>query len=124
MNELFTQVQPVLVDVLGTILAGVFAWAAVYAKAHFQASYVKLAQDVFQKALEQGAGLALTQLPPTTSPNGALTVSHPAVQAAVEYVQKAVPDAIRDFNLKPFDIAEKIVAKIGVLTAPAAGKRS
>lgn len=72
---------------------------------------------VLQKAIENGAGLALNKLK-----NHAKTVTidtrSDAVRQAVEYVNQSAADAVSNFGLTPEQIAEKIIAKMGVITAP------
>jgi len=124
MENLFVQFQPVIVEIVGVVIAAIVGWVGVYAKTHFEASTQKLLQDVFQKALEQAAGLALTQMPSAGIAGqlpAILKSSDPAIQKAVDYVVKSVPDTMKKFDLTPFDIAEKVIAKIGVLQA---GKKS
>lgn len=72
---------------------------------------------VLQKAIENGAGLALNKLK-----NHAKTISidtrSDAVRQGVEYVNQAAADAVNNFGLTSEQLAEKIIAKMGVITAP------
>lgn len=124
MEGILNTAEPFIVEIAGAVLAAAISWAAIWAKSHFQASTVKLLQDVFQKGLEQAAGFSLNQIDPIEIEKG-LSPSHPGVQAGVDYLKKAVPETIEKLEkklppgakLNPFTLGEKIIAKMMVLTA-------
>jgi len=73
--------------------------------------------QVLQKAIENGAGVALNRLKVSTK-NINIDTRSDAVRQAVEYVNQSAADAVKNFGLTPEQIAEKVIAKMGVITAP------
>lgn len=73
-------------------------------------------RQTLQDALTNAAGLALTKVSNTLA-DKTLDVHSEVIKDAILYVNKAAPDAILHFGLSPAQIAEKITAKVGVITA-------
>lgn len=75
--------------------------------------------QTFQQALTNGAGLLVTkatQMASTTT----IDVKHPAVADAIRYVATSAPDAVKYFGVTDAAIAEKIIAKLGLINPPVA----
>lgn len=118
---------------LGTLLAAAVTWLVWFIKQKTGLQIEAQYRDAFQKALEQAAGGLLNKLGQRAT-NVTLDVHNPAVAAAINYVLKSAPDAVKKFGLedKPREIAEKLANKVGVMTAgppavsiePAAGAAS
>jgi hypothetical protein len=70
-----------------------------------------------QASLTNAAGKAIMILADQIK-DARLNAQHPAIKQAVEYVNQSAAGAVKAFDLKPEQIAEKIIAKIGILTAP------
>ena len=73
-------------------------------------------RDAFQVSLANAAGLLLQKVGSTAS-TATIDVRSPAMAEAIRYVQTSAPDAIKKWGITPEAIAEKVVAKIGVLVA-------
>lgn len=74
-------------------------------------------REAFQTALLNGAGLLKVKAEQMTS-NVTIDVRHPAIRDAILYVNSSAPDAIKYFGLTPEAIAEKLVAKLGLVNPP------
>ena len=116
---LTTLVQPLL-PILGELLA-ILATALVAYLVKLLRDKVGLdietaRRDALQTAITNAAGQVVMQLGQNLS-GATVHPSTPAVAVGVDYVKAAAGDAVKHFDLKPLGIAEKIVAKVGVLTA-------
>ncbi|GLK86700.1 hypothetical protein [Ancylobacter defluvii] len=114
---LTTLVQPLL-PILGELLA-ILATALVAYLVKLLRDKVGLdietaRRDALQTAITNAAGQVVMQLGGKIG-TGAI---HPgALSDAVAYVRAAAPDAVKHFDLHSVALAEKVVAKVGVLTA-------
>lgn len=75
-------------------------------------------REALQSALTNGAGLVLSKITVPLS-NLSMDVKSPLVKIGVEYVLNAAPDAVKKFGLSPDELAEKLVAKLGLASSPA-----
>lgn len=74
------------------------------------------ARDALHTALESLAGRAIVELGPKI--NGAiLNIQNPTIRAIAQAAPGLAGDAIKFFGLSPDTVAQKIIDKIGVLTA-------
>lgn len=73
-------------------------------------------RDALQAALTNGAGLILSKLGGSLA-DKTIDVKSPLIAEGIEYVLKAAPDAVNKFGLAPSDLAEKLVAKLGLASA-------
>lgn len=73
--------------------------------------------QVLQTALENAAGVALNKIK-TSTRTITVDVRSDAVRQGVEYVNQYAADAVSSFGLTSEQLAEKIIAKMGVITAP------
>lgn len=106
-----------LVGAVAVLITAILGWIAAQVKAKTGIDIEARHREALQTALTNAAGLALTRLS-TTLGSKTIDVKHPLIKQAVEYVNSAAPDAIRNFGLTPEQIAEKIVAKVGLAQAP------
>jgi predicted regulator of Ras-like GTPase activity (Roadblock/LC7/MglB family) len=96
---------------LQTAAALLVGYLALLAKTKFNLSIEKDHRDALQTALTNAASLVVQKV--GQLPFGqTIEISNPAVAEAVNYVIRAVPDAIKAFGLTPDALAEKIAAKI------------
>ncbi len=102
----------------GTVLTALVGWLVWVIKQKTSIQIDAQYRDAFQKALEQAAGGLLNSLGDRVG-NTTISVGNPNMAAAINYVLKSAPDAVKKFGLdtKRDEIAEKIAAKVGVLTA-------
>lgn len=75
-------------------------------------------REAFQTSLTNAAGL-LIQKAGASASTATIDVRSPAMAEAIRYVQSGAPDAIRKWGITPESVAEKIVAKVGLITAAA-----
>lgn len=118
----------IIVPILGTVAALIVGWLASLASRLFGLNIEAKHREALQTAITNAAGLALQKVGPRVK-GVTITVGSPAVAAAANYVIDSVPDALRYFGIMPKRpdvlaadhakqiIAEKVVAKIGVLNA-------
>ena len=117
-TELWTAIQPAIISVGGVVITAIFSFVGVYARQYLSDASMKAIQDIFQKGIENAAGIAFNKLDPKELLDE-IKPNNPAVVAAIDYVKKAVPDTIGKFKLNDFDLGLKIIAKMMVLTAGA-----
>lgn len=91
-------------------------WAAAELRRRTGVSVETSHREAFQTALTNATSLLLAHLGQRAQ-GVTFDARHPAVKEAILYVNKASPDALKYFGLGPDQIAEKIAAKIGVMTA-------
>jgi hypothetical protein len=117
MLDIFVQY---VLPILGTIIGLGLTWLMALLKSKFGLQIEQQQRDALQTALTNAAGLLLQKL----GADGvkALNTAHPDVGRAVNYVVKSAPAAVKAFGLdkRADELAQKVIAKVGVLTAPAA----
>jgi hypothetical protein len=113
-------IQPWLEYVMAAvaaIIAGLMAWiASVFAK-RTGVEMDATRMQTLQTAITMAAGKVIYSLGDRWK-DTTVDVRSKAIKDAIIYVNGAAPDAIKRFGLGPEDIAAKITAKLGVLTAP------
>lgn len=98
------------------IIPAAALWAAAELRRRTGITIEASHRDAFQTALTNAAGLLLAKA--GDAANGIkIDARNPAIKEAVLYVNKSAPDALAYFGLSPDQIAEKIAAKIGTMTA-------
>ncbi len=107
-----------ILPAFGTVLTALVGWLVWVIKQKTGIQIDAQYRDAFQKALEQAAGGLLNSLGDRVGKT-TISVGNPGMAQAINYVLKSAPDAVAKFGLdnKRDEIAEKIAAKIGVLTA-------
>lgn len=75
-----------------------------------------LRSETLQAAITNGAGKAVVLLGDRLK-TVTIDVRSPVVKEAVDYVLRSAPEAVKHFGLSPDQLAEKIIAKLGVITA-------
>jgi hypothetical protein len=73
-------------------------------------------RDALQTALENAAGQIVMQAGKSLD-GKTIEVGSPEMVQAINSVNKSALDAVQHFNLSDNDLAEKVVSKIGLLTA-------
>lgn len=101
---------------LSVLVTGVIGWLAAIFKRWTGIQIEQAHMNTLQTAITNGAGQLILALGPKLGTVG-IDVKSQAVHDAVLYVLQAAPDAVKSFGLSPEVIAQKIVAKLGVLTA-------
>lgn len=105
-----------ILSAAGIIIPAAALWAAAELRRRTGISVETSHREAFQTALTNATGLLLAHLGQRAQ-GITFDARHPAVKEAILYVNKASPDALKYFGLGPDQIAEKIAAKIGVMTA-------
>lgn len=91
-------------------------WATSLLKQRTGIDLEQFRQTTLQTALENGAGLLLARA--KRSADGVvIDVRHPAIRDAILYVNDAAPEAVAHWGLTPEQIAQKLIAKIGIAEA-------
>lgn len=110
-GSIFGAWKPYIVEILSIAVMAVGGWLAELARRKFNLSIEASHRDALQTALTNGAGLVLNKL--GNNLQGKTIDVHSALLAtAIEYVTKAAPNALAQFDLGPKEIAERIVAKL------------
>lgn len=91
-------------------------WAAAELRRRTGVTIETAHREAFQTALTNAAGLLLAKAGDAAK-NLSFDARNPAIKEAVLYVNKSAPDALAYFGLSPDQIAEKIAAKLGAMTA-------
>lgn len=91
-------------------------WAAAELRRRTGISIEASHREAFQTALTNAAGLLLAKAGDAAK-NISFDARSPAIKDAVLYVNKSAPDALAYFGVSPDQIAEKIAAKLGAMTA-------
>lgn len=74
-------------------------------------------REALQAALTNAAGLVLNKLADKAD-SVTIDARHPLIAEAVQYVNTYASDAVKHFDVWNSQIAEKVLAKIGLATAP------
>lgn len=117
LNAVLEALRPVLTEIATILLVAGLGYALKLLKEKAGIDIEASRRDALQAALTNAAGLLVARLG-----SGALAArldaASPGVADGVAYVISAAPDAIEHFGLTESEIAEKVVAKLGVLAAP------
>lgn len=119
-SAVFEIVRPYLVELVGLVIVAIVGWLANAVKAKLGIDIEARHREALQAALTNAAGLVINRAGSTV---GALDLpaTHPKIAEGVDYVVKAAPDALKYFGITPEAaraiLAEKLEAKIGLLTA-------
>jgi hypothetical protein len=106
-----------LMSALLVLVTAIIGWIAAAIQRRTGIEIEAKHREALQTALTNAAGLVLNKVKSSLS-DVTIDVRHPAIKDAILYINGAVPDAIKNFGLSPDDLAEKLLAKIGVVTAP------
>lgn len=105
--------EPYLVTAFGALISVAVGWLALVLNRKWGLDIEANHREALQTALTNAAGLAIKRL--GTSVNSlTLDVSNPAIREAVNYVMGSAKDALKRFGLGPEDVAQKIIAKLGL----------
>lgn len=99
-----------------TIIPAAAVWAAAELRRRTGISIEASHREALQVSLTNAAGLLIGKLGERAQ-GVTFDARHPAVREAIVYVNAAAPDALSYFGLRPDQIAEKIAAKLGAMTA-------
>lgn len=119
-SAVFEIVRPYLVELAAGFIVAVVGWLATTIKAKLGIDIEARHREALQAALTNAAGLVINRA------GGAVGALHlpthnPMITEGVDYVVKAAPDALKHFGITPEAarsvLAEKLEAKIGLLTA-------
>jgi hypothetical protein len=110
----WSPLAPLLREVVLAILGAVLVWAAALFQRYTGITVEKSHREALQTTLANAIGL-LAAKGVTNTGLANLSLGSPQVTEAVNYVIRSAPDAIAHFGLKPDDVAEKLLAKAGVM---------
>lgn len=102
---------------LAVLITAIVGWLAARIEAKTGIEIEARHREAFQTALTNSAGLVLNNIAGRVK-DVSFDTKNPYVREAVEYVLRSVPDAVEKFGVTPEQIATKIVAKLGMATAP------
>lgn len=117
LGDLLAPWTEMLVGAVSVLVSAFLGWIATKINAKTGIDIEARHREALQTALVNAAGLAIAKLGGKVT-GIAFDVRSPAIRHGVEYVARAVPDAVAKFGLGPDRLAEMLVAKIGLATAP------
>lgn len=118
LNTLLDALRPVLTELATILLLAGGGYALKLLKEKTGIDIEASRREALQTALTNAAGSLVARLGSGTFAMR-LDAASPGIADGIAYVRSAAPDAIKHFGLTERDIAEKLVAKLGVLAAPA-----
>lgn len=121
LDNLLAPWMEMLASAVSIIIAGAVIYVSTWVRAKFGIDIEARHREALQTALDNGAGLVLSKVKSGLL-GKTIDVGHPLILDAIQYVNGAAPDAVRNFGLGADDLAEKLVAKIGLKTANDADK--
>lgn len=98
------------------VIPALGAWAAAELRRRTGVAIEVAHMQTFQQALINGAGLLVIKAQQMANTQ-TIDVRHPAIRDAINYVNQSAPDAIKYFGVTPESIAEKIIAKLGLINS-------
>ncbi len=108
---LYEVLQPYLLALVSVLATAIVGWLAELLRRKFSLDIDAAHRDALQTALTNAAGLLIGKA--GSSLRGrTLDLKSVALAEAVNYVLRAVPDAIRYFGITPEAVAEKLQAKL------------
>lgn len=116
LHRIFGPWMEVLVGGLATVVTALLGWvaAAIQRKTGVEVEFLR--SQTLQTAITNAAG-KVVMMTGEKMKDIKFTVENEAIRKAILYVIDAAPEAVKHFGLSPADIAEKVIAKIGVVTA-------
>lgn len=115
-NSWYAWLQPYLTMILTGVSTAAAAFITFMLNKWFGVQNESALRDSLQTALTNAAGLLIQALGGKASTMTGLLVGNKDVNDAVEYVKAAAPDAVAHWNLTGPNIAEKLEAKLGLMT--------
>lgn len=117
-NDILTpEVREVITIAIGAVITGIMGWLAALFQRRTGMAISQGHMNTLQTALTNAAGKVVARVGARLD-RVEVDVRSPLLADAIEYVAGAAPDALAYFGLSRDNIAEKIIAKVGVLTAP------
>lgn len=98
----------------GVVVPALGTWAAAELRRRTGIVIQQAHMNTLQTALLNGAGLLKVKAVQMAN-NVTIDARHPAIREAILYVNNSAPDAIAYFGLTPESLAEKLIAKLGLI---------
>lgn len=117
--SLYDVFGPWLTQIAGAVslvLMGFLGWVAEVIRQKTGLQIEAFRSETLQTALTNGAGKIIVSVGDKLK-DIRFDVRSPVIKEAVDYVLRSAPDAVKYFGLSPDQIAEKLLAKLGVITA-------
>lgn len=108
-----------LVGIVVVLIGALVTWITTMIKAKTGYDIEAHHREALQTALTNAAGLVI-QRGAELAAGVNIDVKNPAIRDAILYVNQAAPDAVKYFGITRESIAEKLNAKLGVVTGPTA----
>lgn len=116
-NDLLAPWLPILMAAFMGVVIALLTWIKSWIERRTNITIENVHMQTLQKAVENAAGLVLSKIT-TGAKTITVDVGSDAVRQGVSYVNQSAADAVAKFGLSSDQIAEKIIAKLGVITAP------
>jgi len=115
-GELLAPWLEMLVGAIAVLIAALLSWITAMIKQKTGIDIEARHREALQTALTNGAGLILAKVKDSVA-GKEIDVRSEIVRDAISYVNQAAPDAVKKFGLTPQDLAEKLMAKLGLAAA-------
>lgn len=119
LGELLNPWLQLLFAFAAVVIPALGTWVAWQIQRRTGATVDNTHMQAFQQALLNGAGLLVVKASQMAN-NVTIDARHPAIADAIRYVNQSAPDAIKYFGVTPESIAEKLIAKLGLINPPPA----
>ena len=108
-----------LLGAVSILITAIVGWIATQIQKRTGIEVEAKHRDALQAALTNAAGLIVAKAQGSLG-DRTIDVRHPVIADAITYVNRAAPDAVARFGLTPAQLAEKLVAKLGLVDAGSA----
>ena len=116
-NDLLAPWMPLVVSVVTGFFLALLGLITAMVKRYTGIEIEKAHMETLQKSIENAAG-KVVMIVSDKMKDARFDARHPAILQAIEYVNKSAADSVAAFDITPNQLAEKIIAKVGVITAP------
>jgi hypothetical protein len=117
--ELINPWLPVINTLVAAIISAAITVAGYFVKQRFNIQLDDSRRDALQTSLTNAAGKIVQQLGSSKIVDKTFVIENPLIRDGIIYVNQSATDAVKHFSLSSDQIAEKIVAKLGIITASA-----
>lgn len=119
-GQAFGWLQPYVIAFASALVAAAGSWLVYIVQRFTGLKIDQTLSDTYIKNAQNQAGALIAKGFVKIKEDGKVQVDNPALAAAANDLLRAVPDAASRFDLKPHDVADKIVAMIPQVPAAAA----
>lgn len=117
-KDLLREFSPLLLDAVGVAVLAFLGWLTAWLRTRFKINLDEARASAIGIAVTNAAGGVLNKLG-EKAVTDVVSAADPSVKDAVDFVRKAVPDAVAHFDMGSDAIGERVINAVGKLAAPA-----